>query len=115
MNKQDSVKPSSDCDELASLLPAYSAGALNPEEVEHVKILLKKCPDMQSEADEYATLMAGFYENIEPVPPPPDLHTSLMKKLHEKTTTEQNAEALPRKDQALIEATRTDTSDDQVT
>jgi len=114
MNKQDSLKLSSDCDELANLLPAYIAGALNSEEVEHVKVLLKKCPEMQSEADEYATLMTGFYDRIEPVSPPRSLHASLMKKIHEKNMAEQTGEDTQDKPQELMAATRTDIADDQV-
>src|SRR4051794_29743543 len=89
MNTQDSSKPTSHCDELSELLPAFIAGALTPEEVEHVKTLLEKCPAMQSEVAEYRTLMTGFYDRIEPVAPPPQLHARLMKKVR-ANTREQN-------------------------
>jgi hypothetical protein len=86
MNTQDSSKPNSHCDELSELLPAFVAGALTPEEVEHVKALLEKCPQMQSEVAEYRTLMTGFYDRIEPVLPPLQLHNRLMKKLRAHTS-----------------------------
>jgi anti-sigma factor RsiW len=110
MNTQNSAKPTSHCDELSELLPAFVAGALNPEEVEHVKALLQKCPQMQSEVAEYRTLMTGFYDRIEPVAPPSQLHAKLMKKVRAKKS-EHNGADTQKKQQELYVALQTDLGD----
>jgi len=112
MNTHDSSKPVSHCDELSELLPAFTAGALNPEEVEHVTVLLEKCPEMQSQVAEYRALLAGFYDRIEPVSPPIQLHDKLLKKVRAKTS-EQNGADPERNQQELYVVTQTDIGDDQ--
>jgi anti-sigma factor RsiW len=108
MNTQDSSNPTSPCDELSQMLPAYAAGALNPEEVAHVKALLKLCPEMQSEVAEYRTIMTGFYDRIEPVAPPPQLHSQLMKKLRANSTEQQDDVNPEQKRHELYVITQTD-------
>jgi anti-sigma factor RsiW len=114
MNTQDSSIPTSPCDELSELLPAYAAGALIPEEVEHVKTLLEKCPQMQAEVAEYRTLMTGFYDRVEPVSPPADLHERLMKKVRANTSVEpsRNGKDLEEKHQELFVVLQTDIGED---
>ena len=108
MNTQDSSNPTSPCDELSQLIPAYAAGALNPEEVEHVKALLKLCPEMQSEVAEYGALMTGFYDRIEPVAPPPQLHSKLMQKLRANSSEQQDSVDLDQTRHELYIITQTD-------
>jgi anti-sigma factor RsiW len=112
MNTQDSSNPTSPCDELSQLLPAFVAGALIPEEVAHVKALLEVCPEMQSEVAEYRTLMTGFYDRVEPVAPPPQLHARLMKKLRANSTEQQDSSDLEQKRHELYIITQTDIGED---
>ena len=110
MNTHDSSEPTSHCNELSELLPAFTAGALNPEEVKHVTVLLEKCPEMWSQVAEYRILLTGFYDCIEPVSPPIQLHDKLMKKVRAKTS-EQNGANLEHKRQELYVVTQTDIGD----
>jgi hypothetical protein len=112
MNTQDSSTPTSPCDELAELLPAYVAGALVPEEVKHVKTLLEQCPQMQSEVAEYRTLMTGFYDRVEPVSPPINLHERLMKKVRGSNPEYQTSSDVDERDQELFVVTQTDIGED---
>jgi len=112
MNTQDSSIPTSPCDELSELLPAYAAGALIPEEVAHVKTLLEQCPEMQSEVAEYRTLMIGFYDRVEPVAPPTNLHERLMKKVRANTGVQQHGKELEEKHQELFVVLQTDIGED---
>ena len=112
MNTKDSSVPTSPCDELSELLPAYAAGALIPEEVAHVKALLEKCPQMQSEVAEYRTLMTGFYDRVEPVSPPTNLHERLMKKIRTSKSVQQSSKELEEKHQELFVVLETDIGED---
>lgn len=114
MNTQDSSKSTSPCDELSELLPAFVAGALIPEEVEHVKTLLEQCPQMQSEVAEYKTLMTGFYDRVEPVSPPTSLHETLMKKIRADTDAQKKQDSKDTEDkhQELFVVTQTDIGED---
>jgi hypothetical protein len=114
MSTQDSVKQPSHCDELAELLPAFSAGALNSEDVEKVKNLLQKCPDMHLDLAQYTAIMSAFYERILPVLPPKHLHDKLMRKVRAKSkdredsASTEEAQTLPE----LLMTTQTDLRDD---
>jgi anti-sigma factor RsiW len=110
MNTQEPSRPTSPCDELSELLPAFVAGALIPEEVAHVKSLLEECPQMQSEVAEYRTLMTGFYDRVEPVSPPPSLHERLMKKVRANSPDKQNGKE--EKQQELFIVLETDIGED---
>lgn len=112
MNTKDSSIPTSPCDELAELLPAFVAGALTPKEISHVKSLLEKCPQMQSEVAEYRTLMTGFYDRVEPVSPPSHLHEKLMKKVRAKTREQQESHEAEEKHQELFVVLETDIGED---
>jgi hypothetical protein len=113
MSEHKSIKRPSHCDELAELLPAFSAGALNGEEVKRVKALLQLCPDQRIDLTQYATIMAAFYERITPVAPPRHLHDSLMRKI--RTRNEDQRDEMvdePHTLPELLLSTQTDLRDD---
>lgn len=84
--RQPKPEPSSSaCEELRALLPAYVAGAADADEVARVRLLLDQCPEARAEIAEYAAATAGFYERIEPVMPPPELHARLMAQVRAQT------------------------------
>lgn len=82
----------SGCDELRQLLPEFAVGALNSDEVRRVKALLEECPDLREELVEYFALTAAFYERIEPVEPPKELHERLLAKVRATNGTRAYAE-----------------------
>lgn len=78
-----SVPAYSSCSELQELLPAYVIGALNEEELVRIHVLFEECPEATGELKDYAALMIGFLERIEPVQPPESVLGEILNAVQE--------------------------------
>ena len=70
-----------DCVQLRALLPAYSIGASDPDEIRLVATLLARCPEVAAEMAEYEALAETLMHSAPPVEPPAALRGSLMAAL----------------------------------
>ena len=78
--------PADDCEQLRALLPAYSIGAADPDEVRLVETLLERCPEGAAELAEYEALAESLLHGAPPVEPPAALRASLLAALDAQAT-----------------------------
>ncbi len=78
MESHDLYQSDDPCSQLEDLLPAYGMGLCDPDEALEVEGLLKQCPEMQSELEEYRQLAAHMPYTAESRSAPPQLLTRIL-------------------------------------
>ncbi len=78
MESRDLYPSDDPCSRLEDLLPAYGMGLCDPEEALEVEALLKQCPEMQSELEEYRQLAAYMPYTAEDRTAPQQLLTRIL-------------------------------------
>lgn len=78
MNMQDDT-PTTPCDALRDLLPAYALGMADPDEARQIEALLPYCPEWHTEIAAYQQLGGDLAALVPPVKPPPSVKAGLMQ------------------------------------
>lgn len=85
-----SNQPSSACEELRDLIPAYTIGATTQAETERVQALLPQCPEVAADLRETLALAQALTETVEPIAPPPSLRTKLLAQVAAEAAAQDN-------------------------
>lgn len=75
----DRNQPLIDCERIRELLPAYSIGALDPEEIRFVETGLLNCPELAEDVADYRQLAERLPFSAPPVEPGPALKQSILR------------------------------------
>jgi anti-sigma-K factor RskA len=68
-----------DCEEALALVPAYSVGAADDDEVSLVQAALTQCPEVAAELASYQEMLGGMLHSAPYTAPPPALREKLLR------------------------------------
>jgi anti-sigma-K factor RskA len=68
-----------DCEEALALVPAYSVGAADDDEMRLVQAALTQCPEVAAELESYQEMLGGMLHSAPYTAPPPALREKLLR------------------------------------